>query len=151
MLTNLNNRVSISNLARLRSSGKRKRGVVLVAVIVLFSVSLTLFGLWSQAVVGERNNLATQQFRIQAGRLAEAGVQRAVSLRAADAKYADEVWAVPASELDNAHAAQVRIHVAPTSDAGGIRCEATAEFPVGALRRAQITKSIEIPNPTPTK
>jgi hypothetical protein len=151
MLTSYYKRLSVSRSAGLRSGAKRKRGVVLIAVIVLFSVSLTLFGLWSRAVIRERGTLVTQQFRIQAGRLAEAGIQRAVSLRAADAKYADEVWSVPASELDNTHAAQVRIHVAPTSDAGGIRYEATAEYPVGALRRAQITKSVELPNPVPMK
>jgi len=131
--------------------GKRKRGVVLIAVLVLFAVSLTLFGLWSQAVIREHSRLATQQFRIQAGRLAEAGLQRAVLLRANDAKYVEEVWSVPATQLDNTRAAQVRIHVAPTSDSGGIRYEATAEFPVGVPRRVQITKSLTIPNPSPMK
>jgi type II secretory pathway component PulK len=135
----------------MRSGGARKRGVVLVAVLVLFCVSLTLFGLWSQSVVREHQSVATQQFRLQAGRLAEAGLERAVSLRAADAKYADEIWSVPASELDSTHAAQVRIRVAPTLDARGLRYEATAEFPVGALHRAQITKSVEIPNSIPMK
>jgi hypothetical protein len=120
-------------------------------VLVLFTISLTLFGLWSRAVIRDRNSLATQQFRLQAERLAEAGLQRAISMRAADAKYADEVWSVPATELDSTHAAQVRIRVSPTSDAGGNRYEATAEFPVGALRRVQITKSVEIPNQAPMK
>src|SRR4051812_20306527 len=110
MRTIFNNRVPVFGFAGLRSGAKPKRGVVLVAVIVLFSVSLTLFGLWSQAAIRERRSLATRQFRAQAGRLAEAGIQRAVSLRAADGNYADEVWSVPATELDNTHAAQVRIH-----------------------------------------
>jgi type II secretory pathway component PulK len=132
---------------RLRGRTRRKRGVVLIAVLVLLSVSLTLFGLWSQAAIREHNILATQQFRVQAGRLAEAGLQRALSMRATDTKYAEEVWSVPSSELDNIHAAEVRIRVATISGAGGIRYEATAEFPVGALHRAQITKSVEVPNP----
>ena len=143
--------VSIPHFARVRGGATRKHGIVLVAVLVLFSVSLTLFGLWSQAVIREHNRLATQQFRLQAVQLAEAGLERAVSLRGADAKYADEVWSVPASELDATHAGQVRIRVAPTSDTRGIRYEATAEFPVGALHRAQITKSVEIPNSVPMK
>src|SRR3954469_1738571 len=110
---------------RARRRATRKRGIVLVAVLVLFTVSLTLFGLWSQAVVREHSRLATQQFRLQAVLLAEAGLERALALRAADAKYADEVWSVPASELDATHAAQVKIHVVPTSDGGGVRYEAT--------------------------
>ena len=133
----------------LRCRANRKRGVVLIAVLVLFAVSLTLFGLWSQAVIREHSRLATQQFRAQAARLAEAGLQRAVSLRANDAKYVDEVWSVPATQLDKTHAAQVRIHVTPASDSGGVRYEATAEFPVGVPRRVQITKSVIIPNPAP--
>src|SRR3954467_7214473 len=102
-------------IAPLRTRASRKRGIVLIAVLVVFAVSLTLFGLWSQAVVREHSRLATQQFRVQAGRLAEAGLQRAVSLRATDGNYADQVWLVPATQLDQTHAAQVRIHVIPTS------------------------------------
>lgn len=137
--------------AQRRRRASRKRGVVLIAVLVLFAVSLTLFGLWSQAVIREHSRLATQQFRVQAVRLAEAGLERAVSLRANDAKYVDEVWSVPATQLDKSHAAQVRIHVTPASGTGGIRYEATAEFPVGVPRRVQITKSLLIPNPAAVK
>jgi Tfp pilus assembly protein PilX len=144
MRTNSNKIAPASRLAALRGRAMRQRGVVLVAVIVVFSVSLTLFGLWSRSVIRERRSLATQQFRIQAVRLAEAGLQRAISLRAADAKYAEEVWSVPASELDNKHAAQVRLRVAPTTNADKLRYESTAEFPSGALHRVQITKSVEI-------
>jgi Tfp pilus assembly protein PilX len=137
--------------APMHARANRKRGVVLIAVLVLFAVSLTLFGLWSQAVIREHSRLATQQFRVQAVRLSEAGLQRALSLRANDAKYVDEVWSVPATQLDNTHAAQVRIHVTPASDTGGIRYETTAEFPVGVPRRVQITKSVVISNPAPMK
>jgi hypothetical protein len=151
MRTNFNTLVPGPRFARMQIRACRKRGVVLVAVIVLLTVSLTLFGLWSQAVLRQRSSLATQQLRLQAGRLAEAGLQRAVVLRAVNATYADEVWSVPASELDNTHAAQVRIRVVPTSIVGGLRYEAKAEFPVGAIHRVQITKSIEIPSSVPMK
>src|SRR3954447_22092828 len=108
MRTNFHNLENRPRFGRWRSRPTRRRGIVLVAVLVLFSISLTLFGLWSRTVVRERNSLATRQFRIQTDRLAEAGLQRAISMRATDAKYADEVWSVPATELDNTHAAQVR-------------------------------------------
>jgi hypothetical protein len=142
---------SAPHFERLRGHTGRKRGMVLIAVLVLLSVSLALFGLWSRAAIREHSSLATQQFRVQATRLAEAGLQRALSMRATDSKYAEETWSVPASQLDNFHAAQVRIRVSPTLGAGSIRFEASAEFPVGALHRAQITKSVEIPNPVPMK
>src|SRR3954470_13748128 len=128
MRTNFHKLESRPRLAALHGRARRKRGAVLIAVLILFSVSFTLFGFWSQAVIREHRRLATQQFRIQAGRLAEAGLQRAVSLRATDGNYADQVWLVPATQLDQTHAAQLRIHVIPTSG-GGTRYEATAEFP----------------------
>src|SRR5947207_1112788 len=81
-----------------RSRAMRKRGIVLIAVLVLFAVSLALFGLWSQSVIREHSRMATQQFRLQGIRLAEAGLQRAVSLRSTDAKYANEVWSLPANQ-----------------------------------------------------
>jgi|SRR4051812_42528873 Tfp pilus assembly protein PilX len=149
MRTNFHKLESALRRAPSRGRAVRKRGVVLIAVLVLFAVSLTLFGLWSQSVIREHSRMATQQFRLQAVRLAEAGLQRAALLRATDGKYVDEVWSIPATQLDQTHAAQVRIHVTPASDPGGIRYEATAEFPVGVPRRVQITKSLKIPNPAP--
>jgi hypothetical protein len=119
--------------------------MVLVAVLVLLSVSLVLFGLWCRAAIRERRTLSTEQYRSQAERLAEAGLERAIALRASNAQFTEEVWSVPAAELDKAHAAQVRIRIAPTTNASGNRYEATAEFPAGATFRAQITRSVEIP------
>ena len=119
MRTNFNKLESRPRFGRWRGRAIRRRGIALIAVLVLFAVSLSLFGLWSRAVVRERSSLVTQQFRLQSGRLAEAGLQRAISMRAADATYADEVWSVPATELDNTHAAQVHIRESPTPDAGG--------------------------------
>jgi hypothetical protein len=133
----------------LRARASQKRGVVLVAVLVIFSVNLTLFGLWSRAVIRERSSMITEQFRLQARQLAEAGLQRAVARRAADANYMDEVWSVPAAELDTTHAAQVQLRVTSTSDPSRLRYEAVAEFPVGAVRRVRITKSVELLQPTP--
>ena len=57
---------------------------------------------------------------------------------------------MPANQLDQKHAAQVRIKVAPGAADGTVRYEATAEFPSGNIRQAQVTKSIEITNPIPT-
>ena len=52
---------------------------MLVAIIVVLSISLTLFGIWARAVLRERTRLASQQFQLQAARLAEAGVHLAKS------------------------------------------------------------------------
>jgi hypothetical protein len=123
---------------------------VLVAVIVVMSISLTLFGIWARAVLRERTRLASQQFQLQAARLAEAGVHRAVERHAADPQYQGETWSVPADQLDKTHSAEVRIRIALSPGANTTRIEAAAEFPAGAVRRAQITKSTELPSPVPS-
>src|ERR1700750_1069929 len=103
-------------LRRRRRVVSHRRGMVLLAVLVLFTVSLTLFGVWSRAIVQEHTILATQQYRLQAISLAEAGLKPAVALRGTNSTYAEEVCSVPAAELDHLHAAQVRIHVAPAAN-----------------------------------
>jgi hypothetical protein len=118
----------------------------MVAVIVVFAISMALFGLWAQSAVREHRRLAGHELRVQAGRLAEAGLQRAIARRAANAQYDGETWSIPAAVLGGAHAAEVRIRIAPAADAGRLRVEAVAEFPVGAVQRAQVTKHIDIPN-----
>ena len=124
----------------------RRAGFVIVVVVVLFAVSLALFGIWAQAAIGQHRRLRNEQLRLQAVRLAEAGVSRALARRAADPQYMKETWSVPASALGGPRAAEVRIRIEPTADDAALRVEATAEYPAGATRRAQITRRIEIPN-----
>jgi membrane protein implicated in regulation of membrane protease activity len=125
-----------------------RRGIVLVAVVAVFAISLMLFALWARVAVGQQRQMRNQQYRAQAVRLAEAGVRRAIARRSADAQYADEVWRIPAELLDQKNSGQVRIQV--TDDGGEtIKYEATAEFPDGTVHRARITRRVEIPRPNP--
>jgi hypothetical protein len=82
---------------------------------------------------------------VQAVRLAEAGVWRGLARRAQSGEYNQETWRVTADELAASHAGEVRIRIASGTDQAMLRCEATAEFPAGAVRRAKVTKHIEIP------
>jgi Tfp pilus assembly protein PilX len=125
---------------------RNERGFVLVAVLVVFALAMALFGLWGRAAVREHRRLEGEALRLQAVRLAEAGVARARAQRSANPQYAEETWSIPAAELDTRHAAEVRIRVTP---AAAVRIEATADFPADAVRRARSTKRIEIPNPVP--
>ena len=127
------------------------RGVVLVVIIAILSISLVLFGVWARQAVNEQVRLETQQKRLQAIRLAEAGVERAIALRAADRQFKSATWSVPAAQLDAKHSAEVRMKVVPGDEQGTLRYEATAEYPFAAVRRVQITKSIEIPTLEPTE
>ena len=91
--------------------------------------------------------MRTEQWRIQAVRLAEAGVHRGLARRAADPTYNEETWRVTADELGTSHAAAVRIRIANDLEQSTLHCEATAEFPAGAIRRAQATRQIDVPIP----
>jgi hypothetical protein len=118
---------------------------VLVIVIVLLSISLTLFAVWAQRIVTKKFQLEMQQKRMQAIRLAEAGIDRARARRAVDSQFDRETWSVPATDLGQARfAGEVRIRIVPGAQEGTTRYEATAEFPAGELRRVQITKTLEV-------
>jgi Tfp pilus assembly protein PilX len=140
---------SYPSKTRIRRSCTMPRGFVLVAVLVVFAVSLTLFGVWARSAVGQHRRSRVEQVRLQAVRLAESGIRRALVRKSADRNYTEEKWSVPPGVLDKASAAEVRIHVAPGGDNSKLRVAATAEFPLGVVQRAQITRQIEIPNPEP--
>lgn len=123
------------------------RGVVLIIVIVTTSISLVLFGMWAQNMVKEHRRFANQQYRLQATRLAEAGIRRAMARKLVDPQFQEETWSVPAESLGGTHAANVQIRAVPGDNATTVRYEATAQFPADAVRRAQITKEIEVPIP----
>ena len=127
------------------------RGVVLVVILAILSISLLLFGVWARQAVNEQVRLETQQKRLQAIRLAEAGVERAIALRAADRQFKSGTWSVPAAQLSANHTAEVRMKVVADDEQGTLRYEATAEYPLATIRRVQITKLIEIPTLEPTE
>ncbi len=131
---------------RIRNRPQR-RGVVLIVVIVTISISLTLFGLWARNIVNEHQRLAYQRFRLQAVRLAEAGVRRAIARRTADPQFEQETWTVPADQLGGKHAANVRVRAVPRDAPSTVRYEATAEYPAGAVRQARLTRQIEVSIP----
>jgi hypothetical protein len=133
---------------KLLKGGSGRHGVAIISVVVLFSISVTLFGVWAQMAIREHRRLESQHKQLQSLRLAEAGLRRAVARRAADPQYNAETWSVPAEQLGGAHAAEVRIRISQTADASALHYEATATFPVDAHRRAQVTKRIDIPAPT---
>ena len=126
-------------------TARPRPGVVLVAVIVVFTICLTLFGLWARTAIQHQQQLRQQQFRLQSVRLAEAGLRRAVIRHSTDRAFTGEQWRVPARQLDKRHSAEVRIQVAAgTMDPGGVRIRATSDYPSNGLKRARITRTVEI-------
>jgi Tfp pilus assembly protein PilX len=132
---------------RMPRSHAMPHGFVLVAVLVVFVVSLTLFGVWARRAIGQHRRSRVEQIRLQAVRLAESGVRRAMTRQSADPLYRAEQWTLAAGILDEVSTAEVRIRVEPAGDKSKRRYVATAEFPLGVVTRARITKQIEIPSP----
>lgn len=125
-----------------------RRGMVLVIVIVTMSICVVLFGLWARNLVSEQRRSVNQQYQMQAARLAEAGLRRVIARRRANPEFQDETWSVSAASLGGRHAATVQLRAVPTGGTTAIRYEATARYPADAIRRAQVTKHVEVPAPT---
>ena len=126
---------------------RARPGFVLVAIVVTIALAMGLFGLWAKAAIAQHRWLDGEALRMQAERLAESGVARAIDRHAADPDYSGETWSIPAEELHGRGPAEVRIRVQTTGDE--YRVSVTADFPAGAVHRARITKQIEILSPTP--
>jgi Tfp pilus assembly protein PilX len=127
----------------------RSRGFVLIAVLAVLAISLTLFGVWARGAVAQHRRSRFENVRLQAVRLAEAGIRRATAMHRADVAYKEEKWSIPVGVLDTKHAAEVRIQVAPNADNTMLQISATAEFPRGVVQRGQVTRQVEVPNPEP--
>jgi type II secretory pathway component PulK len=127
-----------------------RRAAVLIVLILVMTVAVTLFGLWARQVISEQRRMETQAYRLQAVRLAEAGVQRILAIRASDLAAHGESWPIPPDQLDGRHAAVVRLQALPAADGKSMKYVATAEYPAESLRREVVTRSISVRRPTPT-
>lgn len=125
------------------------RGIVIVVVLVLLASCLTLFGIWARRVVIAERQVDSLHQRAQAIRLAEAGLRRALARRTADAQYQQETWSIPASDLDQKHAAKIGITIAAGASPNTLHYQATAEFPADEPRHAQVTRTLDVRNSNP--
>lgn len=121
---------------------RTRPGFVLVTVIVVIVLALTLFGVWAKSAISQRRGLDGIAARMQAERLAESGVARAIERLAAAPDYTGETWSIPADELQRRDSAEVRIQVRTSGDE--VRISATADFPAGDARRARVTKQVDV-------
>jgi hypothetical protein len=125
---------------------RARPGFVLVTIVVVIALAMSLFGLWAKAAIGQHRWLDVAALQMQAERLAEAGIARAVDRHTADPEYSGETWTIPAAELQSRGPAEVRIQIEATGDE--LHVSVTADFPAGADRRARVTKNIEVLDPS---
>ncbi len=123
----------------------RRRGAILVAVIVCLMVAAALLVCIVRQLGMGRQTQQTSHRSVQAWWLAEAGVERAAARLAANAAYAGETWRISAAELDGNDAAEVRIKAEPMAGrAGQWRIRVEADYPTAAEFRCRRMKEIVI-------
>ena len=128
-----------------RTRPERRRGTLLVAVLVSLSLLMMLFAVWLRTVGLERRQVRDQQSRIQAEYLAEAAIGRAVSQLAVSPDYQGELWRIPAESLGGRGSATVEIVISPVVDQPRSRSiRAVADFPSEGIGRARRSKEIRM-------
>ncbi len=122
-----------------------RRGAILVVVIVCLMVAAAILVCVVRQVGMSRQAQQRSHGSVQAGWLAEAGVERAAARLAANAAYAGETWRIPAAELGGNDDAEVRIKVERMAGRSGqwmIRVE--ADYPTAAEFRCRRGKEVLI-------
>jgi Tfp pilus assembly protein PilV len=123
-----------------------RRGMLAIAVLVCLIVLTMIAGALLRVEAARREEVRSQERRLQAEWLAEAGIQRALARLAAEPAYTGETWNVEARDLGTADAATVTIAVErPPDDPKGRTIRARADYPRDPPRRARSTRQITIP------
>lgn len=126
-----------------RGATRRRRGMLIIAVLICLIVLTLIAGALLRVGVAQREEVRAQERRLQAEWLAEAGLQRAIARLDVDSRYAGETWEIGARELDAADAATVAITVErPPHDAGARTIRVRADYPrdpPGRIRRSRQT------------
>ena len=89
----------------------RRRGAVMVMVLVCAMVALVIFASIVRLAAAGRRITDQQSRQVQATWLAESGLERAAWRLAADADYTGETWTISAEEFEVTDATAVKIAV----------------------------------------
>jgi type II secretory pathway component PulK len=124
-----------------RHNPPRRRGVVLLAVIVLVGVASLVAVSILKLAAARRETLRGELRQLQSDWLAESGLERAAARLAADPRYPGETWILDPETLGGRDAAVVRIEVQPVPGQAGRRLvRVRADYPDDARRRARRSK-----------
>ena len=119
----------------------RRRGAVLVMVLVCMMVALVILTSLVKLAAAGRRMTDRQAWQVQASWLAESGLERAAWRLAADADYAGETWTLSADQMAAADAAVVRIEVETIPEQPNRRLvRVRADYPDHPQHRARQTK-----------
>jgi len=121
----------------------RRRGAVLVMVLICAIVVLAILLSLVKLAVAGRRVVDQQSWQVQAAWLAESGLERAAWRLAADADYRGESWTLPAEQLAGADAAVVQIRVETIPEQSNRRLvRVQADYPDHPQHRARESKQV---------
>jgi len=128
----------------LRAAGRR--GAVLVAAIVCLAVASMIFVSIVKMAASCRRVADTQSREVQAGWLAESGLERAAARLDAEEDYSGETWTISATDLAGRDGAVVVVEVLPVDGRPRRRLvRARADYPNDSHHRARQTREVVVP------
>lgn len=123
----------------------RRRGVVIIVVMVCFLLAGVLFAALARIAVAERQTDRLRHWKAQAAWLTEAAMERAVAKLRANPNYAGETWTISLEELSGRRGAAVRIVIEPVVDqTDRCRIKVEADFPNDPRNRCRLKKEIVV-------
>ncbi|MHB1036495.1 MAG: hypothetical protein ACYC35_17490 [Pirellulales bacterium] len=119
----------------------RRRGAVMVAVLVCLAVAGVVYVALLQTVATERRAMVARQERLQAVWLADSGTARAVAQLALSPDYKGETWKLSAENLGAPDGAAVTIEIQSVPEKPSQRLvRVRAEYGPAAEPRARHTQ-----------
>jgi Tfp pilus assembly protein PilX len=129
----------MTNLMRHKSSDRR--GAALITAIVCLAVIAAICGSLIKVVHAQRLLTRTEERKLQAEWLAEAGLERAAAKLARSQDYSGEIWQVAATEFAGRGSGSVKITVEKIADQPAKRVvRVQADFPADSDDRARLSK-----------
>jgi type II secretory pathway pseudopilin PulG len=121
----------------------RRPGLVSVAVLIaLIIIAIVSAGLLKVALA-RRAEVQAEERRLQAGWLAESGVERALARLSASGDYSGENWEIPPEDLGGRGPATVAIQVNPVAGQPDRRkVQVQADYPSGSTLRSRQSRDL---------
>jgi Tfp pilus assembly protein PilX len=120
----------------------RRRGAALVIAMIALLLVGVLAAELARSAVMQHEQVAREEWQIQAEWLAESGLDRAAVMLAADSEYRGEVW-LPASDGSETPVGRVLIEI-EGSDEEVLAIRVVADVPEATQRRVRVSRSREI-------
>ena len=132
----------------LAAARSRRRGAILLLVLVVLGVMFAISAALLRRASQYRQEVQRREWAIQADWLVDSGVARGLTKLRLDPKYNEETWVVPAEELGGQSAGRVTIRVASEEGEPDRRTlTVSADYPDRPHDRARSRRSIIVDSP----